>query len=286
MTGAAQLRIDANGPFDHDAALRVLAAHSAPELYRLDADAAELTRWVHVHGDPQPITVSLDSGGATVTTGTLDEGVNEELAARVQRWFDLDADLTPVNAHLGADEALVEHVRSRPGIRITRFHSPFEAAVLTILGQQVSLAAGRLFASRLLAAYGTSPPRGARGSVLRCFPSPAVLGTVPTHELRTTVGLTGARARTIQEVAELFARTDDTESLPEQADLQAIHGIGSWTLDHLAIRAGTSVDAFPAGDAVLRRALAAIDPTIDAVRVASWSPYRSYAASRLWAGAA
>ena len=62
-----------------------------------------------------------------------------------------------------------------------------------------------------------------------------------------------------------------------------MHGIGAWTLDHLALRAGTDADAYPAGDAVLRRTLAALDPSADTTRIASWSPYRGYAATRLWA---
>lgn len=285
MRAVSQFRVKANGLFDREAALGTLAAHAVDGLHLLDTDSAELTRSIAVHGDPQPVTVRLDAEAAAVSTATHDEGVNEEIAARVRFWFDLDTDVNRVNIHLGAHPVFAEQVRSRPGIRITRFHAPFEAVILTVLGQQVSFAAGRLFGARLVAAYGTTPIKVHRESGLRCFPSPAVLSSVPSEELRAAIGLTGIRARNVHEVASLFAGAGDPEQLPERTELHALHGVGPWTLDYPAIRASTDTDAFPATDAVLRRTLAAADQDADAARVASWCPYRSYAASRLWAGA-
>lgn len=279
----SQIRIDANGPFDHHAALGTLAAHAVDGLHRVDLDAARLARWIDVHGDTHKVVVRLDAGGATIATATHDAGVNAEIVSLVRHWFDLDTDLAPVNVHLGADSVFTEQVASRPGIRITRFHAPFEAVILTVLGQQVTLAAGRRFATRLVAAYGFHPTAGNQNSGLRCFPSPGILAATPIEELRAAVGLTGARARTVHEVAVLFSEADDSAALPARADLQRVRGIGPWTLDYLAIRAGADPDAFPVTDAVLRRTLAASGPGADAARVESWSPYRSYAASRLWA---
>lgn len=285
MSAVSQIRIDANGPFDRDAALGTLTAHAVEGLHRIDPDTAELTRWIEVHGAAQLITLRLDPGGVTMSTATNDTSISDNIVVRVRHWFDLDTDLTPVNAHLGKDSVFTEQIKSRPGIRITRFHTPFEAAILTVLGQQVSLAAGRLFAARLVAAYGTLPTKGGRESGLRCFPSPAVLSAVPTEKLRAAVGLTGNRARTVHEVASIFVEAGHPERLPERTELHAVHGVGPWTLDYLAIRASTDTDAFPATDAVLRRTIAASAPDADASRIASWCPYRSYAASRLWAGA-
>lgn len=283
MSVASQIRIDANGPFDHHAALGTLAAHAVDGLHRLDPDTAELTRWIDIHGEPYQIVVRLDQDGATVSTATHDAGINTEITRRVRHWFDLDTDLTHVNAHLGADPVFTEQIESRPGIRITRFHAPFEAVILTVLGQQVSLAAGRLFAARLVTAYGAHPTAGSEGSRFRCFPAPAVLAATPIDALRATVGLTGARARTVHEVAVLFAEADDDAALPARDELHTVYGVGPWTLGYLAIRAGTDPDALPTTDAVLRRTLTAARADADAARVESWSPYRSYAASRLWA---
>jgi 3-methyladenine DNA glycosylase/8-oxoguanine DNA glycosylase len=279
--GPARLRVDARGAFDHTAALATLAAHAVEGLHRLDAAAGTLTRWVDVDGAAHLVTVHLDAGGAHLVTPSPDPAVHAALRALATHWFDLEADLAPVDAQLGADPLFAAQVRERPGLRITRFRGPFEAVICTVLGQQVSLAAGRLFAARLVAAYGTEP--SADGAGLRAFPSPEALAAVPTEELRAAIGLTGSRARTVHEAAVLCAEHGGGAELPERAALAGVHGIGAWTLDHLALRAGTDTDAFPGSDAVLRRTLTALDPGAGPERIASWSPYRGYAATRLWA---
>ncbi|WP_281872114.1 DNA-3-methyladenine glycosylase family protein [Brachybacterium paraconglomeratum] len=274
-------RVDAAGPFDHRAALATLAAHAVDGLHHLDLETGTFTRWVQVEDAQHLVTTRLETGGASLATPSGDPAVLDALADLTAHWFDLAADLGPVDAHLGADPLFAAQVRERPGLRITRFRQPFEAVVCTVLGQQVSLAAGRLFAARLVAAHGTAP-RG-EAAPLRAFPAPAALAEIPLEELRATIGLTGSRARTVHEAAVLCAEHGGGAVLPPREALAEVHGIGAWTLDHLALRAGTDADAYPAGDAVLRRTLAALDPSADAARIASWSPYRGYAATRLWA---
>ena len=311
-------RVDAAGPFDHRAALATLAAHAVDGLHHLDLETGTFTRWVQVEDAQHLVTTRLETGGASLETPSGDPAVLDALADLTARWFDLGADLGPVDAHLGADPLFAAQVRERPGLRITRFRQPFEAVVCTVLGQQVSLAAGRLFAARLVAAYGTLPRGDERGPTgtdatgetaepteesagptrsgagptgegageaapLRAFPVPAALAAVPPAELRATIGLTSSRARTVHEAAVLCAEHGGGAVLPPREALAAVHGIGAWTLDHLALRAGTDADAYPAGDAVLRRTLAALDPWVGPARIASWSPYRGYAATRLWA---
>ena len=314
--GLARLRVDACGAFDHAAALATLAAHAVDGLHHLDLETGTFTRWVQVEDAQHLVTTRLETGGASLETPSGDPAVLDALADLTARWFDLGADLGPVDAHLGADPLFAAQVRERPGLRITRFRQPFEAVVCTVLGQQVSLAAGRLFAARLVAAYGTLPRGDERGPTgtdatgetaepteesagptrsgagptgageaapLRAFPVPSALAAVPPAELRATIGLTSSRARTVHEAAVLCADQGGGAMLPPRDALQAVHGIGAWTLDHLALRAGTDADAYPVGDAVLRRTLAALDPWVGPARIASWSPYRGYAATRLWA---
>lgn len=311
-------RVDAAGPFDHRAALATLAAHAVDGLHHLDLETGTFTRWVQVEDAQHLVTTRLETGGASLATPSAAPAVLDALADLTAHWFDLAADLGPVDAHLGADPLFAAQVRERPGLRITRFRQPFEAVVCTVLGQQVSLAAGRLFAARLVAAYGTLPRGDERGPTgtdatgetaepteesagptrsgagptgegageaapLRAFPVPAALAAVPPAELRATIGLTSSRARTVHEAAVLCADQGGGAMLPPREALAAVHGIGAWTLDHLALRAGTDADAYPVGDAVLRRTLAALDPSADTTRIASWSPYRGYAATRLWA---
>ncbi|MEA5456348.1 hypothetical protein SPF06_16560 [Sinomonas sp. JGH33] len=153
----------------------------------------------------------------------------------------------------------------------------FQTAVTTVLGQQVSLAAGRTFSGRLVAAYGTEGPGG-----LRCFPGPAALADAHPEELRATVGLTSARARTVSALASLWAGSAGT---PSREELLTVAGIGRWTVDYLAVRYGDR-DAFTPGDLVLRRALGGVSAREAEKRSEAWRPYRAYALMHLWTEAA
>jgi len=154
-----------------------------------------------------------------------------------------------------------------------------KAAVTTVLGQQVSLAAARTFGGRLAAAYGTPGPDG-----LTVYPSPARLAAVDQVELQAVVRITHARARTLHALAQACA--DGLVLAPGATDVRprllALPGIGPWTADYLALRVLADRDAMPVGDLVLRRALG-VPTDRDVARVAqSWRPWRAFAAVHLW----
>lgn len=278
----AVIRLDAVGPFDHRAALAMLAAHAIAGLEHVDIPGARGVRPLQVAGRAHRVTISLDPRGAILTTATRDAGLNSALATRVRHWFDLDADVAGIDARLGSDARLADRVRRRQGVRVTRFADGFEAAAVTVLGQQISLAAGRRLGARLVAAYGRPGPAG-----LRLFPTPARLAREPPETMRSAIGVTNARARTLRAVADLFAagfRLDaSTEPAAARARLLDVPGIGPWTADYLSIRALGDPDRFPSSDAVVRRALGGIDARTTEAVTSSWTPYRSYAAARLWA---
>ena len=83
---------------------------------------------------------------------------------------------------LGADPALESLLQLRPGLRLPGVWSTFECAVRAVLGQQVSVAAGRTFAARLVQRAGAAV-RGGGDGLTHLFPTPAAL----RHRLRRTV---------------------------------------------------------------------------------------------------
>ncbi|UVY82815.1 3-methyladenine DNA glycosylase [Brachybacterium sp. NBEC-018] len=256
-------------------------AHTITGLDHLDPSHGAQTRLLTGPAGPVPVTLTPRADGIALRTPAEDPAVLADLQAQVRRWFDLDADLAPIDAHLSRSPVLAAQVSARPGLRITRYPDRFEAVVLIVLGQQVSLAAGRLFGARLLAAHGEGTAATPVGP-LRRFPRPAVLARVDPDRLRDELGLTRSRTRTVLATAALFA--DLPDRAPTSEELAAVPGIGPWTLACAAIRAGTDPDAFPASDAVLRRAMVAAGAGEDPAVVESWRPWRSYAAVRLWAG--
>ena len=79
-----------------------------------------------------------------------------------RRLLDLDADPVVVAEHLGADPLLGPLVRAAPGLRVPGSVDGAELAVRAVLGQQVSVAAARTGAGRLVAEHGEALAAPAR----------------------------------------------------------------------------------------------------------------------------
>jgi AraC family transcriptional regulator, regulatory protein of adaptative response / DNA-3-methyladenine glycosylase II len=206
---------------------------------------------------------------------------------RARRLLDLDADPVAVDAHLRRDPALARSVVDRPGLRVPGTTDADELALRTVLGQQVTVAAGVTLAARLVARFGgavTDP----RGGVVRTFPSPAVVAEADLAEL----GMPRARAEALRSLASALASgtiTLDagTDRVAVRAALDALPGIGPWTVEEIALRGLHDPDAFPAGDRGLHLAARSVglpaDPRALAVHAERWRPWRAYAAQHLWA---
>ena len=111
-------------------------------------------------------------------------------------------------------------------------------------------------AGRLAERFGERCTGGAEGELDRLFPTPQALAGADVE----TIGLPGARARTLREIARavlgdpalLDPARDPTETMRR---LRALPGIGDWTAQYVAMRALREPDAFPAGDLGLRKIL-------------------------------
>jgi 3-methyladenine DNA glycosylase/8-oxoguanine DNA glycosylase len=263
--------------------LRWLGSHAVPGLERAEPDAARHARLVPAPGGPALVTVTLGPGPEVAADLTLARPADRApVVAALRRWLDLDADPLAVDAALGAHPRLAPLVAARPGIRSPGSTDGVETAVLTVLGQGVSVAAARTFAARLVAAWGRPGPGG-----LAAFPAPEALAGAGADALRRTLGITGARARAIEALA--AAAADDLRLEPGadpgevRSRLLALPGVGAWTAEYVALRALGDADAFPAGDLVLRRALGARTPREVAALADPWRPWRGYALAHLWA---
>jgi AraC family transcriptional regulator of adaptative response / DNA-3-methyladenine glycosylase II len=193
------------------------------------------------------------------------------IVERTRRIFDLGADPDRIAAQLRSDPAMRPLVNRLPGLRVPGAWDGFELAVRAILGQQVSVSAASTMAGRIAETYGE------RLGNRRLFPDAAVLAETDL----TKIGLTRQRAATIRDLAKGVASGEiqfdhDPEAL--RAKLLAIHGIGHWTVEYVAMRALGEPDAFPDTDLALRRAV----PQGLTARSQLWRPWRAYAAMYLW----
>jgi AraC family transcriptional regulator of adaptative response / DNA-3-methyladenine glycosylase II len=242
-------------------------------------------------------TVALSTGHAIVCVRPLESEDALELRVRgappaslfqlssaARRTFDLAADPAAIALAFKSDPLLSPLVHNRPGLRIPGAWDPFECAVRAVLGQQVSVAAGRTLAARLVARAGQELATGTDG-LTHLFPSPRALEAANLDGL----GITGARIRALKEMARavMDGRLDFTLPATEvAAALALLPGFGDWTAQYVSLRALGEPDAFLSGDLVLRRVAGVDGSPLTArlleARAEAWRPWRGYAVLHLW----
>lgn len=233
-----------------------------------------------------PGIVALEPGETVTATLHLadgaDAGIAETLARRI---LDLDADPAAIAAVLRDDPVLTALVDAAPGRRVPGSPDPAEFAVRAVIGQQVSTAAARTHAARLVTAHGT-PIEDPRGGLTHLFPTPAALRALTDEEL----AMPRTRKRTLRGLVAALADGTvalDTDLATARDALAALPGIGPWTVDSVAMRALGDPDAFLPTDLGIRNVterlgLPARERDLRA-RAEAWRPYRAYATQYLWA---
>jgi len=288
---ALTLRLGYRPPYDFEAILAFLRGRALPGVEMVDE-----TSYSRVFGSPEApgwLELSAWPGNEHALRLRLHCPQPAQMlgvVSKLRRMFDLDADPQSIGDALKQSTVLKPLHRKRPGLRLPGGWDGFEITVRAVLGQQVSVAAARTLATRIVQRYG-SPVAGAPAPGLeRLFPGPEALADVDLRE----VGLTTARAATVRGVARalLDGRIDFRSEQPLDefvARWVELPGIGEWTAHYMAMRALSHPDAFPAADLILRRAAAGNGPELTTKALTSlaeaWRPWRAYAVMHLWRSA-
>jgi AraC family transcriptional regulator, regulatory protein of adaptative response / DNA-3-methyladenine glycosylase II len=247
------------------------------EVYRRTIEIDGIAGWIEVRPVPREAHLHLRIH-APVSTAII--GVVE----RVRRLFDLNADPLAIEKHLGKDPQLAAALGAHAGVRVPGAWDGFEIAVRAILGQQVTVKGATTLCGRLVRSFGV-PHGEAAGGLTHLFPRPETLADADLSAL----GIPQARAEALRALARAVrSRRMSFEpcSNPEElvARFRALPGIGPWTAQYIAMRLG-EIDALPASDLGLRRALAAgrLPAAAEVERRAeAWRPWRAYAVMLLW----
>jgi AraC family transcriptional regulator, regulatory protein of adaptative response / DNA-3-methyladenine glycosylase II len=267
------VELAARPPFDGAGVLRWLGARLVPGVEELTGGVYRRT--LRLPGGPGVVALEPCDDDVRVTLRLTDPADRSAAVAACRDLFDLDADPGVHNPALAADAALAPAVAANPGLRAPGTVDRAETAVRAVLGQQVSLAAARTLAGRLVAACGTPLPHP-DGSLTHTFPAPEAIDP-------GALGMPESRRRTLRALCSRLAAGD---SVLDRDELLAIPGVGPWTADYIALRA-LRRDAFPASDLGLRRGARALglpdDARALAARAERWRPFRRYAAHHLWA---
>lgn len=285
-TEALILHLAYREPYDRRALLRFLAQRAIPGVEHVDADTAEPGICRSLRAGPPDREVPgwlqvrflQDKPLVRVELAPQFAPFSATLIRSVRRWLDLDA----------MPDVIEQALRDLPGAgtRLPGSLDAFELAVRAVLGQQVTVAAARTLATRLVDTYGEPIATPWPGHVVRLFPSPARLVTLDAAELGA-LGILRQRSRAILALAQrwdvLAAQfASGSPAGTTISMLESLPGIGPWTAHYIAMRALAWPDAFPPRDIAVLKAMDCA-PRDAERRSQAWRPWRSYAVLRLWA---
>jgi DNA-3-methyladenine glycosylase II len=228
------------------------------------------------------VRVTPAPGGVAIEPG------NDDAAAEIGRLLGLPLDLEPFRAWAEGDAVLGPIVQALGGFRPTLNPQPFEALVVAITTQQISLRAAAAIRGNLVRAHGV------KHDVAWEFPSREQIRRLrPRHF--TPLGFSRAKAEYVLELAHSDVDLEDLAALDDDeviARITSVRGLGRWTADWFLARHLARPHAWPAGDLGLRKAAskfyAADHPlSIEEVRRMSerFAPFENLSAQFLLAGA-
>jgi DNA-3-methyladenine glycosylase II len=229
----------------------------------------------------QEVRVSASEGGVEI------EPWSGEAAGEIGRLLGLPFELETFRARV-SDPTLRSIVASLPGLRPTLNPQPFEALVVAITAQQISLHAAASIRGNLVERYGV------KHEVAWEFPTRKRIRELrPRHF--TPLGFSRAKAEYVLELAHSDLEFDALALLDDEqviAAVTSVRGLGRWTADWFLARHLARPHAWPAGDLGVRRAVsrfyaAGTSLSIEEVRRMSerFAPFENLSAQFLLAGA-
>ncbi|MFF3936030.1 AlkA N-terminal domain-containing protein [Streptomyces phaeofaciens] len=283
--GTLTLRLPFRAPLNPDNLFGHLAATGVPGVEEWRDGAFRRTlRLPYGHGIVA-LTPNPDHIGCRLTLSDLRDLT--VAISRCRRMLDLDADPVAVDDQLRTDPVLAPLVDKAPGRRVPRTVDEAEFAVRAVLGQQVSTAAARTHAARLVTAHG-DPVDDPEGGLTHLFPTPEALAAVDPETLAMPRTRRITFTTLVRRLADGSLHLDVDSDWPKaRALLLALPGFGPWTVDVIAMRALGDPDAFLPTDLGVRRAAQELGlpatPAALTARAAAWRPWRAYAVQYLWA---
>jgi DNA-3-methyladenine glycosylase II len=275
----------ARGPFSLTAAARFTEGFPAGQG---GGDDARLDLAFPADGAWSPVGVRVTPYGADLTADVVaNPGALpvEQIRGQVERILSLDTDGGGFLA-VAERDPLVGDLQTRyPGLRPVQFHSPYEAAAWTIIGQRIRITQAAGIRTRIAEHLGEDIDFGDRR--LPSFPAPEQLAA-----LRGFPGLTDRKVQQLQALGRAAGQgLLDAAALRDQpaddalAHLRTLPGIGPFSAELILLRGAGNPDVFPANEKRLHRAMAALyhlgeDPEPDMLRAIAdqWRPYRTWTA--------
>ncbi|MGA0569577.1 Ada metal-binding domain-containing protein [Variovorax sp. VNK109] len=282
-----RVRLGYRPPYDVAAMLGFFSRRFITGIEHVDIGTAQFARTLRVRADGRDhagwISMRFDEDRSQVVLRVSD-GLRDVLPLvirRVRAALDLDADPQAIHAVLQGD------FPGSIGLRVPGSLDGYELAIRAVLGQQITVAAARTLAQRVVDRFGSPLADAPIASLTKLFPTPEVLAVAEGDALGS-LGIVRQRQAAIAGIARAVAQgrlqLHPGANVPDTIDLlKTLPGIGDWTAHYIAMRALRWPDAFPAGDIALQKALGVATARAAEEASAAWRPWRSYAVLRAWA---
>ena len=207
-----------------------------------------LHRLLHCGSEPVLVRVAqlgpdrVLFGAQAATREAADWGI-----ARMRHALGVDQHLQPFHERFRFDPLIGAAVRADPGLRVAGRPDPFEALTLAICEQLIEYERAAVIQRRLIARFGRRCPV----SGLRDAPTAGALAGRAPAELAAcdlSDGRAIALVRAAREVQRARIDLLDPDHGRAWRRLRAIRGIGSWTVQTMALSGQGRLDQLPAGD--------------------------------------
>ena len=230
----------------------------------------------------QEVRIEAAPGGVRI------EPARPEAVEEISRLLGLPFSLDPFRRWAARDPILGPITKTLRGFRPTLNHRPFEALVVAITTQQISLRAAAAIRGRFVQRFGL------KHEVAWEFPARDAVALADPREF-PALGFSQKKAEFVVGLARSELDFDTLALLPDDeviATLTALPGLGRWTADWFLARHLARPHAWPAGDLGVRKAVSAFYAdgrplTIPEVRTMGdrFSPFQNLSAQFLLAGA-
>lgn len=231
------------------------------------------------------------------------------LQAMLQRMLGLTYPPGDLRAAHGKHPELGPLLRQQAGLHVPAAPTPFEALSWAIMGQQISVAVAVSLRRKLIEAAGLPLHKQTQklmpeAAHLLAYPDAAQVLKLNLEQLRA-LSFSQAKAQTLLSVARAVhdggLPLDDWAKQSAQGQwnaqavdaviqqLQAIKGIGPWTVNYFLLRGYAWPDGSLHGDVAVRRAIGLLQqkerPDAAAARIwlDQFQPFRALVAAHLWA---
>ncbi len=207
-----------------------------------------LHRVVHAGEKPVLVRVAQLSGDRVLFGAQADTREAAEWGIeRMRRALGIDQDLRAFYERFRLDPLIGGSVRTNPGLRVAGRPDPFESLAWAICEQLIESERAAAIQRRLVFRLGRRCPhcglRDAPGAHVIAGQAPAQLAAFDLSESRALTLVRAAR-----EVASGLVDLESPEHERGWQRLARIRGIGTWTLQKLALTGQGRLDQLPAGD--------------------------------------